>query len=188
MPDSICTGARWITSTVIPIVEGLTWWLGVYGVSPNIVVCGRQVSNTNKGNVTLKEKDSKGISTVVLWQKIINQLGSCFTQRTPFFTFQFISVPESFQKKVFVCVKVLFTLAGRPELIPDIFLRHVCPSPQRLETQTVSHLLWFIRKPGSTERAVRLHLRLIGFLLVTDVSVQCIYKQSMKNSYKISPQ
>lgn len=66
MPDSICTGARWITSTVIPIVEGLTWWLGVYGVSPNIVVCGRQVSNANKGNVTLKEKDSKGISTVVL--------------------------------------------------------------------------------------------------------------------------
>lgn len=143
-------------------MEGLTWWLGVYGVSPNIVVYGRLVSNTNKSAVTFKEKDSKGSSTVVLWQKLINQLSSYFTQRTPFFSFQFISVSESFQKKVFVCVKLLFTLAGCPELIPDIFLRHVCPSPQRLETQTESHLLWFIRKPGGTERAVRLHLRLTG--------------------------
>lgn len=66
MPDSICTRAGWITSTVIPIVEGLTWWLGVYGVSPNIVVCGRLASKTDKGDVvTLKQEDSEGSLTVV---------------------------------------------------------------------------------------------------------------------------
>lgn len=64
MPDSICTGARWITSTVIPIVKGLTWWLGVYGVSPNIVVYGRLVSNANTGDVTLKEKVNKPIRLI----------------------------------------------------------------------------------------------------------------------------
>jgi len=44
--------------------------LGVYGVSPNIVVYGRLVSKTNIGDVTLKQKDSKGRLTVVFLTKV----------------------------------------------------------------------------------------------------------------------
>lgn len=69
-------------------MEGLTWWLGVYGVSPNIVVCGRLASKTDKGDVvTLKQEDSEGSLKVVFQKKKINQLESNFT---PFFSVQYI--------------------------------------------------------------------------------------------------
>ncbi len=68
------------------------WWLGVYGVSPNIVVRGRLASKTDKGDVvTLKQEDSEGSLTVVLQKTIRIKFHTFFSQSN---TFLCLRVPK----------------------------------------------------------------------------------------------
>ncbi len=120
------------------------WWLGVYGVSPNIVVCGRLASKTDKGDVvTLKQEDSEGSLTVVLQKTIRIKFHTFFLSPIHFCAWEF--------PKESVCLCKSFIYISRSFWLQNWFQTSSCVmsvSHHNVWKHKLSHLLWVIRKLG----------------------------------------